>query len=195
MLAFHALVAVFAALMLVRHGPRALLFVAPSLRRVRVGPPTPSRSPAEERARDALATLGFRHLGSLSERGPLGALEERWAVFASGDGRSWADVAVGRGGGWVRFVSPGAGDALLVTALPDSTPAGGLAAHGKGLEGFDSAPAPAELEARLEAARRFARGAARGDVRRATMMSFVNAILAALLVASSVNGLASGLKS
>jgi hypothetical protein len=199
MLAFHALVLAFALVMLARHGPAALLFVAPSLRRPAGEPPAPATTTAEARARDDLAALGFRQVGSLEERGPLGALAERHAVLASEDGRSWADVSAGRRGGRVRLVSVAPGGELLVTALPDATPAGALAAHEKGLEAFERrhgrAAAPAEIEARVEAAWRYARGPGRGQVRGATAMSFVNAALAAVLLASSVNGLAAGLKS
>ena len=199
MLAFHLLVAAFAVLMLVRHGPGALLFVAPALRRPREGPVGPARSPAEQRVRDALEGLGFRPLGMLVERGPLGALAREWAVFG-GEGRAaWADVAEGRGGGWVRFVSSGPDGAALVTELPDATPEGALAAHEKGLAAFERAhgrpAAPPDLAARLEAARAHARGPARSEVRRATALSFLNALLAVVLMASSVNGIAGALRS
>ncbi|HSN92500.1 MAG TPA: hypothetical protein VLS93_14810 [Anaeromyxobacteraceae bacterium] len=199
MLAFHLLVGAFAVLMLVRHGPAALLFVAPGLRRPHAGPAGPARSPAEQRIRDALAGLGFRPIGTLTERGPLGALAREWVVLGGEGCSAWADVAEGRGGGWVRFVSASPDGAALETELPDATPEGALAAHRKGLEAFERAhgrsAAPPDLAARLEAARAHARGPARGKVRQASAMSFVNATLALVLVASSVNGIASALGS
>jgi hypothetical protein len=199
MLAVHLLVAGFAALMLTRHGPAALLFVAPSLRRPRSGPAGPARSPGGQRVRDELEGLGFRHLGTLVERGPLGALSREWAVFG-GEGRAaWGDAAEGREGGWVRFVSSGEDGASLVTELPDATAPGALAAHEKGLAAFERvhgrASAPPDLTARLEVARARARGPGRGEVRRATALSFANALLALALMASSVNGIAIALRS
>jgi hypothetical protein len=199
MLALHAAVGAFALFMLWRYGPAALLFAAPSLRRPAVGPPEPSRSTAEERVRGELASLGFAHLGSLAERGPLGALGEEFAVFASPDGTAWADVAVGGREPWARLVSAAPDGALLVTSVPGATTAGVLAAHRKGLPAFGQAhggaAAPPELAARLEAARRWASGGGRRSVRGATAGSFVNASLAVLLLATSVTALVSGLKS
>jgi hypothetical protein len=199
MLALHAIVGAFAVFMLARYGPAALLFVAPALRRPAVSPPAPPRSIAEERMREELEALGFRHIGSLAERGPAGALAEEFAVLAAADGTAWADVAAGTRGAWVRLVSAAPDGAVLVTALPDATAAGALAAHRKGVEPFrrahGGAAAPPDLGARLEAAGRWARGPGRGAVRGATAMSFVNAALAALLLATSVTVLAFGLKS
>lgn len=199
MLAVHLLVAAFAGLMLVRHGPGALLFVAPSLRRPRGLPARPARSPAEQRIHDDLEGLGFRHVGTLVERGPLGALSREWAVFGDEERGVWGDVAVGRPGGWVRFVTSGEDGAALLTELPDATAEGALAAHEKGLAAFGRAhgqpSAPADLASRLEAARVHAAGPARAEVRRATALSFANALLALVLVASSVNGIAGALRS
>jgi len=209
MLAFQALVAAFALVMLWRHGPRALAFAAPSLGRLRAGPPAPARSAAEQRAREALAELGFRDAATLEEAGPLGALRVRWAVLAGGD--TYADVDAR---GAIRFVSPCAGGPALVTAtwrrppisgrggrvagLPGATPQGALAAHRAGLAAFaaeNGAPsAPPDPASRLEAARRWARTLGRRERRLATALNFVNALIALALLASAVKALLPALR-
>ncbi len=208
MLVFQALVAAFAVLMLVRHGPRALLFAAPSLLRSRVGPPEPARSSAEQRARDTLAELGFRDAAALQEGGPAGALRVRWSVVS--DGATYADVDPR---GAVRFVSPCPGGILVTAAyrraavsgrggraagLPGATPAAALAAHRAGLARFAAehgAPsAPSDQTARAEAARRWSHTLGRSEVRLATGVNFVNALLAVALLAASMKALLTALK-
>jgi hypothetical protein len=205
---FDLLAAAFGAFMLVRHGPRALLFAAPSLLRPSAAPPEPARSPAEQRARDQLEALGFEEAATLSWRGPLGSVRERHAVLALASEGVFADVASGRSDAPVRFVSACPDGAVLLTsnerraaiegrhgraaglvgAALDAT----LAAHRKGLERFARAhgtpSARAEPGSRLAAARAWAVGVGRSDVRRATVIHFVNALLAVAILAAGVKG-------
>ncbi len=205
---FDLVAAAFGAFMLARHGPRALLFAAPSLLRPRAGPAEAARSPAEQRARDDLAALGFEEAATLSWQGPLGAVRERHAVLALAAEGIFADVASGRSDATVRFVSACPDGAILLTSNERRAAVGGrhgraaglvgagldatLAAHRKGLERFAAdhgqPSARPDPEGRLAAARAWAAGLGRSDVRRATAIHFVNALLAAAILAAGVNG-------
>lgn len=205
---FDLVAAGFGAVMLARHGPRALLFAAPSLLRTSAGPAEPARSPAEQRARDELQALGFVEAATLATRGPLGAVRERHAVLALPAEGVFADVAAGGTDAPVRFLSACPDGAVLLTSnerraavegrggraagLAGAGLAATLAAHRKGLERFaveHGAPsAPADPEGRLAAARVWAAGLGRSDVRRATAIHFVNALLALAILAAGVNG-------
>jgi hypothetical protein len=213
-LEFQALAALFAVVMLVRHLPRALLFVAPALLRARGRPPAAARSPAEGRVREELAALGFSETGTISERGPLGAFALEFAVFTAADGKAWADLSSGRTPA-IRIVTRCADGALLVTAaagwpgrvhssaggrafLPDPSPGAAVAAHRKGLEAFERehgpASAPADLAARLRAARDHLRGRGGRELRAATAVHFANALLAMAILAAAVKVFAPSLK-
>lgn len=212
MLAFNALAAAFALFMLFRHGPRALLFLAPGLVRARVEPPGPARSAAEQRAREALEALGFGHLGALWERSPLGGFAEHCEVFAGPGGDAFADVV--SGGARVRFVSPCRDGAQLLTdgaprpaiegrggraaGLPGAEPAAAWAVHAKALAGFTAthgpAAAPASLDARLAAASAWRRGLGRRELRRLALVPFLNAVLASAILAFAVKLLVTGLR-
>lgn len=209
MLAFQAFAALFALLMLARHLPRALLFVAPGLVRFRAGPVPAARSPGELRARDALAALGFAPVGALAERAPLGAVDGAHEVLAHRDGLAWADLAAGRGAARVRFVTPCTDGEVIETAnapaddggraLPGATLAATFAAHRKGVERLAPAhggTAPAsDLAGRVAAAARHHRLRGRAALRRATALAFANALLAAAILAVAVKALAAALRS
>ena len=213
MLVFQILAAAFAVFMLARHLPRAVLFLAPGLLRTQGSPAAPPRSAAEARARDDLARLGFFEVGTLRERGPLGALAVEYAVHADRDGKAFADVAKVPES-WVRLVSPCADGAALVTSTGARTAAAAaserravlagasvdaaVAAHRKGLVEFERAHGPAaaspDLDARIRAARDHARGEGGRALRAATAVHLANAVLAAAVLAAAVKALLPALK-
>jgi hypothetical protein len=211
----HLLAAAFALFMLARHGGRALAFIAPSL--VRVAPEGGgARTLAQVRAGEALAALGFRHVGAYRERGPLGAFAARRDAWASPDGGTYADVDAGGRGGEadVTFVSPFGDGAFVVTSnhprvalsgplvqaggLAGASVEAALAAHRVAVQRFAAthgAPeAFATLPARVLAAGRFRAGPGRAEVRRHAAMSFANACVAVVLLVGSVNLAARALK-
>ena len=82
----NALVAIFALLMLWRHGPRALLFLAPRSIRLAGDADAPPRASGQVAAGERLEPLGFRRLGIRRERGPLGGLRMEVDAWAHPDG-------------------------------------------------------------------------------------------------------------
>src|SRR5512145_1192014 len=96
MLFLNALVALFCLLMLGRHGPRGILFVAPRAIRISGEPGAPPRSTAQLHAGELLEPLGFRRLGVRSERSPLRGLQMDVDTWAHPDG-TCADAFPARG--------------------------------------------------------------------------------------------------
>jgi hypothetical protein len=217
LVAFNGLALLFAAWMLVRHGRRGLLFVAPGLVRVGGDREAPPATPGQLRAGEELARLGFTRLGAKREDGPLGGLHlgtDAWANEREGAFADVFDHAPRRGGpAWVYFVSPFADGALVLTAnhprlalstdrlltggLPGSSLEATFAAHRKAVERFagrHGAPAaPADLAVRLELARAWYRGPGRRELRRLFLVHFVNALAALALAGASARYLSRAL--
>jgi hypothetical protein len=206
MLLVHSLVALFSLMMLVRHGPRALLFLMPRAVRVTGDVDAPSRSTGQVAAGELLEPLGFRRLGVRRERGPLGGLAMEVDAWAHADG-TCADVypVAGRDVA-VAFLTSFADGFQLATSnfrrkaletaqgrlggLEGAALEGALAAHRKAagpLSQRHGAAAPVEdLAARIEAARRFYAGVGGAELRRPAGMSLLNSVVALLLLATSV---------
>jgi hypothetical protein len=207
MLGFQTLAAVFALLMLARHLPRALLFLFPGLVSFRPLPDAGARSPAELRAREELERLGFAPVGAFRERAPLGAVREEHEVFAHRDGLAWADLAPGRAGARVRFVSPLEDGELVATAnegrpgqpaaLSGATLDATWAAHRKGVARLapmhGGAAAARDLTGRITTAAAAHRRGGRAELRRASVLAFANAVLAAAILGVAVKALAAAL--
>ena len=206
MLFLNALVAVFALVMLARHGPRAVLFLAPRAVRVSGEADAPPRTTGQVAAGERLETLGFRRLGLRRERGPLGGLDMEVDAWAHADG-TCADAYPVRGrealvsfltafGDGFQIVTSNfrraavEGPAGRVGGLAGSPLESALAAHRKAAEPLAAAhgaPQPAQdLEARIGLARRFYAGIGAAELRRPALMSLLNSALALLLLASSV---------
>ncbi len=214
---FHLFVVLFAAWMLVRHGRRAALFLAPSLVRAEGDPAAPPATPGLARAGDELTRLGFVRLGTRRESGALGGLDLASDAWANEPEGAYADVFAhaprdGRGPR-VYFLSPFADGAAVLTAnhprlarstdrlrtggLPGATLEATWAAHRVALERFAArhgAPdARADLGARAEAARAWYRGPGRPELRRLFLVNFLNVLAAALIGVVSVRALARAL--
>lgn len=216
---FHLFVVLFAAWMLVRHGRRAALFLAPSLVRAEGDPEAPPATPALARAGDDLSRLGFVRLGARRESGAMGGLDlcsDAWAHEPAG---AYADVFAhaprGGRGPWIYFLSPFADGAAVLTAnhprlsrsterlltggLPGATLEATWAAHRAAVGRFAArhgAPgARADLEARAEVARAWYRGPGRAELRRLFLVNFLNAVVAILIGAVSARALAGALLS
>ncbi|HEU4382294.1 MAG TPA: hypothetical protein VFR85_02230 [Anaeromyxobacteraceae bacterium] len=214
---FHLFVVLFAAYMLVRHGRRAALFLAPSLVRSDGDGEAPPATPALARAGDDLERLGFVRLGARRETGALGGLNlvsDGWVNEPQG---TYADVFAHapRGGGapWAYFLSPFADGAIVLTAnhprlarSTDRVRTGGLpgasldatwAAHRSAVERFAARHgqpgARADLGARAQAARAWYRGPGRPEIRRLFLVNFVNALFAVVIGAFSARALAGAL--
>jgi hypothetical protein len=206
MLFLNLLVAAFTLVMLARHGPRAILFVAPRAVRVTGDADAPARTIGQVLGAETLAALGFRRLGLRRERSPLGGLDMEVDAWAHPDG-TCADVypAAGRepiiafvtafGDGFQlgtsnfrRYAVESA--AGRVGGLAGAALEGTLAAHRKAaapLAAEHGAPAPVgDLEGRLAIARRYFAGIGAVELRRPTFLSLLNALLALVLLASSV---------
>ena len=216
---FHLFVVLFAAYMLVRHGRRAALFLAPSRVRAEGDREAPPATPALARAGDELERLGFVRLGSRRESGAMGGLNlvsDGWANEPQG---AYADVFAhaprGGGGPLAYFLSAFADGAVVLTAnhprlsrstdrlrtggLPGATLEATWAAHRAAVERFAAhhgqPGARADLGARAEAAGAWYRGPGRPELRRLFLMNFVNALFAVLIGAVSARALAGALLS
>lgn len=206
MLLLNALVAIYALVMLARHGPRALLFVAPGAIRVTGDPAAPPRTLGQVAAGEVLAALGFRRLGLRRERSPLGGMDMEVDAWAHADG-TCADAYPGAGQTVaVTFVTTladgfqvgtsnfrrGAAESVSgrVGGIDGAAPEGALAAHRKAVEALSAghgAPRPmADLAARVEAARRYYAGIGATELRRPALMSLLNATIALMLFGWSV---------
>jgi hypothetical protein len=206
MLFVHVLVALFALMMLWRHGPRAVLFLAPRSIRVAGDEAAPPRSTGQVVAGDLLGGLGFVRLGIRSERGPLGGLRMDVDAWAHPDGTCADAYPVGGRDAVVSFLTTFAdgyqlgtsnfrraavdGGAGRVGGLPGASLEGALAAHRKAVEPLaakhGASPPPANLDARVAQARRFYAGVGAVELRRPAFMSLLNSAVALLLLASSL---------
>jgi hypothetical protein len=204
--AFDLLVACFALLQLARYARRALLFVLPTLRVSGEESAAPA-SAAALRAGAELERLGFRRLGVVRRRGPLGASAAEVDAYASPERGAYAEVEEGRPEPRVAFFTPFAGGATVLTAcgarraivgprtqvggIPDAPLEAVLTAHRVAVDRFRGAhgdpQVTASLEARIEAGRRWYAGDGRREVRREAAFPFAIAALSALVLASAVN--------
>lgn len=206
MVVLNLLVAAYALLMLFRHGPRAILYIAPRSVRVSGDPEGRPRSTGQVAAGEALETLGFRRLGLLRERGPLGGLDLEVDAWVHEDG-TCADAypAGGRAVAVSLLTTLGDGYQLAtsnfrrkgaecadgrVRGLNGIDPDGALIVHRRDVAAL--APAHgvarpvADLAARIELARRYYAGVGAAEVRRPALMSVLNATIALMLLAWSL---------
>lgn len=200
MLVLNALVAIYALIMLARHGPRAVLFVAPGSIRITGEAEAPTRSSGQAAAGEALAALGFRRLGLRRERGPVGGLDIEVDAWVHDDG-TCADAypAAGRAVA-VSFLTTFADGFQLATSnfrrpsgghsrgrfggIEGGAPEAVLAAHRKaadGLAAHGAARSVPDLAARLEVARAYYAGIGAMELRRPALMSLLNALIATAL--------------
>lgn len=207
MRSFDLLVAAFALLQLVRYARGALLFLVPTVRVSGEPSGAPPPSAGRLRAGQQLEALGFRRLGVLRQRGPLGALAVAAETYAGPDGTAYADVSDGRAGPRVVFFTPFAGGGAVVTenvrrrpiataaiqaaGLPDAPLPAVHAAHAVAVRRFGQRHGPPsaapELAARVAAARAWYDGPGRRELRTGHAVAFGIALLAAAILASAVN--------
>lgn len=201
MLVLNVLVAVYALVMLARHGPRALLFVAPRAIRVTGDPAAAPRASGQIAAGEALELLGFRRLGLRRERSPLGALDLELDAWAHEDGTCADAYPVGGRSPAISFLTT-LGDGFQVAtsnfrraaarsaagrvaAIEGAAVEGALAAHRKAveplLESHGGGRPVADLAARIELARRYYGGIGAVELRRPSLMSLLNAAIALIL--------------
>jgi len=206
MLFLYVLVSLFCLLMLRKHAPRGILFVAPGSIRIGGDASAPPRATAQVAAGELLEPLGFRRLGIRSERGPLGGLWMDVDAWAHPDG-TCADAfpAAGRSPivsflttfadgyqiGTSNFRRPALErPAGRVGGVNGATLEGTLAAHRKGtapLAATHGAPERvADLDARITLARRFYAGIGAAELRRPAFMALLNAVIALGLLAQSI---------
>lgn len=206
MLLLNALVAIFTLLMLVRHGPRALLFLAPGAVRITGDATSLPRASGQVAAGELLAQLGFRRLGLRRERGPLGGLDMEVDAWVHPDGTCADAFPVAGREVVVSFLTAFADGFVVGTSnfrrgavesprgrvggIAGARAEGALAAHRKALEPLavaHGAPRPvADLDARIALARQFYAGIGAKELRRPSLMSLLNAALALLLLVTSL---------
>src|SRR4051812_33720611 len=103
--------------MLVRHGPRALLYLFPGSMRARALSEGPRPTPRMLRVAEALEGLGFQPLGHKGENGPLGGIAVRSDVFVNEIDGAYADLFLWKGSEpYLYFLSPFPDGALILTA-------------------------------------------------------------------------------
>ena len=209
MIVLNAFVAAFALVMLARHGPRAVLFLAPRSVRIRGDAAALPRASGQLAASELLEPLGFRRLGLRRERGPLGGLDMELDAWAHPDG-TCADAYPVAGREVVVSFLTGFTDGFLVGTsnfrraavesargrvggIPGAGLEGALAAHRKAVEPLASAHGAAQpvtdLDGRIGLARRFYAGVGAVELRKPALMSLLNAGLALLLLATSVRAI------
>jgi hypothetical protein len=213
MLLLNALVAIFTLVMLVRHGPRALLFLAPRSVRISGDATSAPRASGQVAAGELLAQLGFRRLGLRRERGPLGGLNMEVEAWAHPDGTCADAYPVGGREVVVSFLTAFADGFALGTSnfrraavessrgrvggIAGARAEGALAAHKKAVEPLTAAhgaPQPAaDLDARIGLAHRFYAGIGATELRRPSLMSLLNTALALLLLVTSLRQVLRGL--
>jgi hypothetical protein len=206
MLLLNALVAIYALVMLARHGPRAVLYVAPRTIRIRGDADALPRTSGQVAAGELLESLGFARLGLRHERSPLGGLDLAIDAWAHPDG-TCADayptggraVAIGLlttlGDGFqvatANFKRPTAeGAAGRVEGLAGLSAENALIAHRRTAEGLAGSHGEARkvagLEERLDLARRYYAGIGATELRRPALMSLLNSVIALALFGWSV---------
>ncbi len=210
-----ALAGIYAAMMLVRYGRRAVVVLAPTRISSRPDPREPAATPPQRQAAAALAPLGFRRLGARVEEGPLGGLGLRSESWSDG-GTVFADLfEQGPRPGEparVQLLTTFSDGAAVLTAdhgrVPRSGPGGELAAYpGASMERLLAAhreavareaarhgpPLPAlDLAARDAAARAWYRGLGGVELRRRLAPFLVNALFAAAVLAYCITSLVRG---
>jgi hypothetical protein len=206
MLVLNVLVAIYALVMLVRHGPRAVLFVAPGSIRISGDAEAQPRSSGQVAAGEALAALGFRRLGMRRERGPIGGLDIEVDGWVHADGTCADAYPAGGRSVAVAFLTTFADGFQLATSnfrrpagehprgrfggIEGASPEAALAAHRRGAEslaGGHGAPREVpDLSARIGIARAYYDGIGRLELRRPALMSLLNSIIALALFAWSV---------
>lgn len=205
MLLLNALVAIYALVMLVRHGPRAVLFVAPRSIRVTGEPEAAPRSSGQAAAGEALAALGFRRVGLRRERGPVGGLDIEVDAWVHDEGTCADAFPAGGRAVAVSFLTTFADGFQLATSnfrrpsggnsrgrvggIEGASPEAALAAHRKAAEGLASHGAPRavpDLAARVEVARAYYAGIGAMELRRPALMSLLNSLIATALFLWSV---------
>jgi len=206
MLFLNLLVVAFTLVMLVRHGPRAVLFLAPRSVRIMGDAGAPARASGQLAAGELLEPLGFRRLGLRRERGPLGGLDMEVDAWAHPDGTCADAFPVGGRAVVVSFVTTFADGFQLGTSnfrraavetaagrvggIAGAGLDGALAAHRRAAEslvaGHGAARPAADLAERIKLARRFYGGIGAAELRRPAFLSLLNAALAVALLASSL---------
>lgn len=205
----NVLVGLFALYMLLRHGRRALLFVAPRL--VRIEAKEEPSTVAQLRAGAELEELGFARLGSRSEHAIAGGLDLHSDVYGNGTAGTFADLFAHQtspaSGALVAFFSRFPDGAMVLTAnhprmsmstgmgqiggLPSSGIGPTWAAHQKAVARFAERHGPpseaGDMASRLEAARRWYGGIGGRELRRLFTVSFLNALIALLLLAGTAH--------
>jgi hypothetical protein len=200
------LVLAFTLVMLARHGPRAVLAIAPRSVRVTGDADAPPRTTGMMAAGELLEGLGFRRLGLRAERSPLRGLDMEVDAWVHPDG-TCADAYPTPGRDvLVAFLTTFADGYQLGTSnfrrlaaenargrvggLKGTAAEGALAAHRKAaaalVERHGAPRVPADLAARVAAARDFYAGVGAAEMRRPAFLSLVNAALALVLLASSI---------
>jgi hypothetical protein len=206
MLFVNVLVATFCLMMLYRHAPRAILFLAPRAIRIEGDPAAPQAAIAQVAAGERLEPLGFRRLGLRRERGPLGGLRMDVDSWMHPDGTCADAFPAGGRDPIVSFlttfgdgyqvgtsnfrrvaVESGAG---RVGALAGATLEAALAAHRKAIEPLvavhGAARVAEDLAGRVALAKAFYAGVGARELRRPSFMSLLNTAMALVLLASSV---------
>lgn len=206
MLFLNLLVVAFTLVMLVRHGPRAVLFVAPRAVRITGDAGAPARASGQLAAGELLEQLGFRRLGLRRERGPLGGLDMEVDAWAHPDGTCADAFPVGGRAIVASFLTTftdgfqlGTSNFRRAAVETAAGRVGGIAAAGlegalaahrtaaASLAAVHGAALPvAELAERIGLARRFYGGVGAAELRRPALLSLLNALLAAALLASSL---------
>lgn len=205
MILINVLVAAFSLLMLLRHGPRALLYLAPGSIRISGDPHGAPRASGQVAAGEQLERLGFRRLGLRRERSLLGGLDMEVDAWAHPDGTCADAYPSGGRAVAVSFLTTfadgfqaGTSNFRRASIARPSGRVGGiegaglesaLAAHRKAVEALTGHGAPRavdDLDLRIELARAFYRGIGGAELRRPSLMSLLNASIAILLFASSV---------
>ena len=209
MLFLNALVAIFTLLMLTRHGPRAVLFLAPRSVRIAGDGGAAPRASGQLAAGELLEPLGFRRLGLRRERGPLGGLDLEVDAWAHPDGTCADAHAAGGRQVVVSFLTALADGFMVATSNFRRTAVqgasgrvggivgagleGALAAHRKAVEPLAAAHGAAQpvsdLDGRIGLARRFYAGIGAAELRKPALMSLLNTALALLLLGTSVKGM------
>ncbi|HSM93202.1 MAG TPA: hypothetical protein VLT47_09960 [Anaeromyxobacteraceae bacterium] len=213
MVLLNALVALFTLLMLFRHAPRAVLFVAPRSVRITGDAAATPRASGQIATGELLAQLGFQRLGLRRERGPIGGLDLEVDAWAHPDGTCADAYPAGSRQVVVSFLTSLADGFLVGTSnfrrtsvegtggrvggIPGAGLEGALAAHRKAVgplaAAHGTAQPVADLAGRIGLAHRFYAGIGAAELRRPSFMSLLNTALAVVLLGTAVKGILRGL--
>lgn len=209
MLFLNALIAIFTLIMLVRHGPRAVLFLAPRSVRIDGVAGALPRASGQVAAGEHLTAVGFRRLGRRRERGPLGGLDLEVDAWVHPDGTCADAFPVGGRDVVVTFLTAFADGFQVATSnfrraavqsargrvggIAGAAFDGALAAHRKAVEQLAAAHGAAQpvgdLDGRIGLARSFYEGIGAVELRRPALMSLLNAALALVLLGAAVKAI------